>query len=138
MAALRRACKNYQLVLICWLAVAGYWSPEAGWSGWVVAVSLTGWNSGVFMAPKLTSCDVLGMLLKYWLSTDGGFVGGEKVNLVGVLVSGGLLSILVSVSVSGGDMTSCCEEVELCETCCCDVCWLSCCVGCCCELWTVC
>ena len=42
------------------------------------------------MAPKLTSCDSLGMLLKQWLSTEGGFVSGEKVNPVGVLVSGGL------------------------------------------------
>ena len=36
------------------------------------------------MAPKLTSCDVFGMSLKYWLSTEGGFVGGESVNPVGV------------------------------------------------------
>ena len=45
LAALRRVYKNYQLLLIYWLA--GYWSPEAGWSlrsGWVVDVSLTGWN----------------------------------------------------------------------------------------------
>ena len=42
MAALRRAYKNYQLVLICRLAVAGYWSAEAGWSGWVVDNSSTG------------------------------------------------------------------------------------------------
>ena len=42
------------------------------------------------MAPKLTSCGVFGMLLKYWLSTECGFVGGQ-VNPVGVLVSGGLL-----------------------------------------------
>ena len=42
------------------------------------------------MAPKLTSCAVIGMLLKYWPSTEAGFVGGEKVNPVGVLVSGGL------------------------------------------------
>ena len=76
--ALRRAYKNYQLVLICWLAVAGYWSPEAGWSGWVVDISSTGWNCGMFMAPKLTSFDVFGMLLKYWLSTEDGFVGGEN------------------------------------------------------------
>ena len=42
---LRRAYKNYQLLLI-WLAgwLAGYWVPEAGWSGWVVDVSSTGWN----------------------------------------------------------------------------------------------
>ena len=36
--------KNYQLVLICWLVVAGYWSPEAGSSGWVIDVSSTGWD----------------------------------------------------------------------------------------------
>ena len=29
MAALKRAFKNYQLLLICWLAVAGYWSSVA-------------------------------------------------------------------------------------------------------------
>ena len=44
----------------------------------------------MLMAPKLTSCDVFGMLLKYWLSTEGGFVGDEWVNPVGVLVSGRL------------------------------------------------
>ena len=42
------------------------------------------------MAPKLTSCDVFGMLLTYWLSTKIGFIGGERVNPVGVLVNGGL------------------------------------------------
>ena len=42
------------------------------------------------MALKLTSCDVFGMLLNYRLSTEGGFVGGERVNPVSVLVSGGL------------------------------------------------
>ena len=42
------------------------------------------------MAPKLTSRDMLGMLLKYWLSTEGGFLGGESVNPVGVLLSDGL------------------------------------------------
>ena len=42
------------------------------------------------MAPKLTSCDVLGMLLKYWVSTEGGLFVGERVNPVGVLVSGEL------------------------------------------------
>ena len=56
------------------------------------------------MAPKLTSCDVFGMLVKYRLSTEGGFGGGEKVN--GVLVSGiVLLSLLVPVTC--GDMTRC-------------------------------
>ena len=60
------------------------------------------------MAPKLTSCDVFGML-KYGLSTEGGFVRGDKVNAAGVLVSGiRLLSLLVPVT--GGDMTSCWEE----------------------------
>ena len=42
--ALKKAFKNYQLSLICRLVVAGYWSPAAGWSGWVVDVSSTGWN----------------------------------------------------------------------------------------------
>ena len=42
------------------------------------------------MAPKVTSCDVFGMLLKYWLSTEDRFIGGERVNLVSALVSGGL------------------------------------------------
>ena len=67
-------------------------------------MSFTGWNWGVLMAQKLTYCDVFGMLLKYWLSTEGGFVGGERVNPVGVLVSGGLLWRLVSGVVAGGDM----------------------------------
>ena len=44
----------------------------------------------MLMAPKLTSCDMFGMLLKYLLSTEGGFIGGERVNPVGVLVSGWL------------------------------------------------
>ena len=51
----------------------------------------------MWMAPKLTSCDVFCMLLKYWLSTEGGFGGGENVNPVGVLV----------VPVAGGDITRC-------------------------------
>ena len=34
------------------------------------------------MAPKLTSCDVFGKLVKYWLSTEGGFGGSENVNPV--------------------------------------------------------
>ena len=59
------------------------------------------------MAPKLISCDVFGMLLKYGLSAAGGFGGGEKLNPAGVLVSGiGLLSLLVP----GGDITRCCGE----------------------------
>ena len=58
------------------------------------------------MAPKLTSWDVFGMLVKYWLSTEDGFGGDEKVNPVGVLVNGGgLLWLLVSVAVMVGDMT---------------------------------
>ena len=70
------------------------------------------------MAPKLTSCDVFGMLLKYWLSAEGGFVGGERVNPVGVLVSGGLPS-----NVWCCDTTrNCDDEVVLCDVCCCDVC----------------
>ena len=75
------------------------------------------------MAPTLTSCDVFGMLLKYWLSTEGGFVGGERVNPVGVLVSGGLPWHLMSGILAGGDMThSCDDEAVLCDICCCDVC----------------
>ena len=74
------------------------------------------------MAPKLTSYDVFRMLLKYWLSTEGGFVGGERVNPVGVLVSGGLPWHLISGVVMGGDMTHSCDEVVLCDICCCDVC----------------
>ena len=31
----------------------------------------------MLIAPKLTTCDVFGMLLKYWLSTEGGVVGGK-------------------------------------------------------------
>ena len=75
------------------------------------------------MAPKLTYCDVFGMLLKYWLSTEGGFVGGERVNPVGVLVSGGLPWRPMSDVVADGDMTrSCDDEVVLCDVWCCDVC----------------
>ena len=88
------------------------------------------------MAPKLTSCDVFGMLVKYRLSTEGGFGGGEKLNPAGVLVSGiGLLSLLVPVT--GGE-TRCREEFELCDDCCCAVCWLPCCVCCCSETGIVC
>ena len=77
------------------------------------------------MAPKLASCDVFGMLLKYGLSTEGGLGGGEKLILAGVMESGiGLLSLLVSVT--GGDMTHSWEEFVLCEACCCAVCWLPC------------
>ena len=47
----------------------------------------------MLIAPKLTFCDVFGMLLKYWLSTEHGFIGGERVNPVGVLVSGGCLGV---------------------------------------------
>ena len=65
------------------------------------------------MAPKLTSCEVFGMLLKYRLSTEGGFVGEERVNPVGVLVSGGLPWHLMSGVVTGGDMTRSCDEVVM-------------------------
>ena len=74
------------------------------------------------MALKLTSCDVFGMLLNYCLSTEGGFVCGERVNPVGVLVSGGLPWHLMSGIVVGGNMTRSCDEVVLCDICCCDVC----------------
>ena len=88
------------------------------------------------MAPKLASCNVFGMLLKYGVLTEGGFGGGEKPILAGVLVSGiGLLSLLVSMS--GGHMTHCWEEFVLCDACC-AVCWLPCCVCCCSEPGTVC
>ena len=70
----------------------GYRSPEAAGSGWIVG--------DVLMAPKLTSCDVMGMVLKYWLSTEAGFVGGERLNSVGAL-----FCRLVSLVVTGGDMT---------------------------------
>ena len=53
------------------------------------------------MAPKLTSCDVFGMLLKYWLLIEGVFVGGESSNPIGVLVSGGLRWCLMSGVVTG-------------------------------------
>ena len=84
------------------------------------------------MAPKLTSCYMFGMLLKYWLSTDCGFVVGDRVNSVGVLVSGGLLWHLVSGVVAGVDIRCSCEvEAVLCDVCCCDIC---CCDGCCCNV----
>ena len=55
------------------------------------------------------------------LSTEGGFGGGEKPILAGVLVSGiGLLPLLVSVT--GGDMTRSWEEFALCDAYCCAVC----------------
>ena len=48
------------------------------------------------MAPKLTSCDVFGMLVKYWLSSEGAFAG--------------LLSSLVAIAVTGGIMGMwCCD-----------------------------
>ena len=73
------------------------------------------------MAPKLASSDVFGMLLKYGLSTEGGFGGGEKPNPADVMVSGiGLLSLLVPVT--GGDMTRCWEEFALCDAFCCAAC----------------
>ena len=64
----------------------------------------------MLIAPKLTSCDVFGMLLKCWLSTEGGFIGGERVNPVGVLVSGGLPWCLMSGVVTSGDMTRNCND----------------------------
>ena len=71
--------------------------------------------------PKLTSCDMFGMLLKYWLSTEGGFVVGERMNPVGVLASGGLLWHLVFGIAVGGDITRSCDvEAVLCDICCCD------------------
>ena len=51
---------------------------------------------------------MFGMLLKYWLSTEGGFIGGERVNPVGVLVNGGMPWHLMSGVVMGGDMTRSC------------------------------
>ena len=78
---------------------------------------------------KLTSCDVFGMMLKHWLSTEGGFVAGERVNPVGVLVTGGLLWCLHPGEAAGGNVRRSCDvEAMLCDVCCCDVC----CVGCCC------
>ena len=72
------------------------------------------------------------MLLKYWPSTEGRFVGGERMNPVGVLVSGGLLWRLVSGIVVGGDMTRSCDvKSVLCDICRCDSC---CCDGCCCDV----
>ena len=57
------------------------------------------------------------------MSTEGGSVGGERMNPVGVLVSGGLLWHLVSGVVAGGDMTHSCDvEAVLCDICCCDDC----------------
>ena len=61
----------------------------------------------------------------------GGFGGGENVNPVGVLVSGvELLSLLVPMAVTGGEMTHCWGK------------WRSvlaaCCIGRCCEIGTLC
>ena len=64
------------------------------------------------MALKLTSCNMFGMLLKYWLSTEGGFGGGERVNPVDLLVSGWLLWRLVSGIVAGGGMTYSCDAED--------------------------
>ena len=75
------------------------------------------------MAQKRTSCGVFGMLLKYWLSTKGGFIGSERENPVGMLVSSLLPWHLMFGIVVGGDMTrSCDEEAVICDVCCCDVC----------------
>ena len=43
-------------------------------------------------------------------------------NPVGVLVSGGLPWRLMSGVVTGGNMTHSCDEVVLCDICCCDAC----------------
>ena len=77
-------------------------------------MSSTGCNLGMLMAPKLTSCYVCGMLLKYWLSTESVFIG--------VLVSGGLPWRLMFNIVTGVNTTRSCVEIVLCEACCCDVC----------------
>ena len=75
------------------------------------------------MVLRLTSCDMFGMLLKYWLSTEGGFVSGERLNPVGVLVTGRLPWRLMSGIVVVSDMTrSCDDEAVLCDIFCCDVC----------------
>ena len=59
----------------------------------------------------------------YWLSTEGGFVVGERVNPVGMLVSCGLLWPLMSGVVVGGDVTRSCDVAAvLCDVCCCDGC----------------
>ena len=55
------------------------------------------------MAPKLTS---------FWNVTE---VLAVRVNLVGVLVSGGLPWHIMSGVVTGGDMTRSCDEVVLCD-----------------------
>ena len=66
------------------------------------------------MAPKLTTCGIFEILLAVnWLSTEGVFIRGEKVNPFGVLVNGGLPWCLVSGIVTGGDMTRSCDEVVL-------------------------
>ena len=84
------------------------------------------------MAPKVTSCDTLGM---YWLSTEGGFTGGARVNLVGVLVSGGLLWCLVSVVINGVTWSACGRNlVSVRLNAVMFAYWLCCFVGCCCEL----
>ena len=67
----------------------------------------------MLMAPKLASCDVL----KYGLSTEGGFGGGEKPIVAGVLVISGIGLLSLLVSVSGGNMTCCWEEYVLCDAC---------------------
>ena len=86
----------------------------------------------MLMVLKLTCCDLFGMLLKYWLSTEGGFAVGERVNPVGVLPSSTLLWRLVSGVAVGVDINRSCDfEAVLCDVCCCDVC---CCDVCCCDV----
>ena len=86
----------------------------------------------MLLLPKLTSCDVFGMLLEYRLSIEGGFIGDERVNPVGVLVSG-----LLSGVVADGNITRSCDVVAVpcegscCDSCCCDGCF---CDSCCCEV----
>ena len=75
------------------------------------------------MVLKLTSCEVFGMLPQYWLSSECGFIFGERVNPVGVLVS-----VLLSGVAAGGHIAPSCDfEAVLCDSCCFDGC---CCKGC--------
>ena len=89
------------------------------------------------MVPKLIFYDVFGMLLKYWLSTEGGYVVGERVNPVGVLIRVGLLWHLDSGVAAGGDVGRSCDvEAVLCDVCCCNICCCDvCCYDvCCCDV----
>ena len=91
-----------------WLLVPWGWLVWLG--GWCFFNSL---EMRCFDGPKADILWGVGMLLKYWLSTEGGFVGEERVNPVGVLVSGGLPWHLMSGVVTGGDMTRSCDEVVM-------------------------